>query len=172
VSQLSLLSTRICTEEGPYRYLLGGGNGPSNGKTLLWCMVNPSKANAIIPDPSSTKVGVFTERLGFARWVIVNQYAFRATKYQELKRARAAGFDVVGPKNDEYIQLFAEGSAAAIVVAWGHLADDEVRTRRVLNLLRASGKPIHCLGTTKSGAPRHPLYVGYDTPLVEWRAAS
>ena len=36
---------------------------------------------------------------------------------------------------------------------------------------RASGKPLLCFGLTKSRDPKHPLMLGYDTPLIEWRAS-
>jgi hypothetical protein len=51
------------------------------------------------------------------------------------------------------------------------------RTHRINVELIAEQVGAHplCLGTTKSGAPRHPLYVRSDTPLVpytEQRAAA
>lgn len=32
-------------------------------------------------------------------------------------------------------------------------------------------KVRYCLGTTKDGSPRHPLYVRADAPLITYRAA-
>lgn len=33
---------------------------------------------------------------------------------------------------------------------------------------RNNAMPL-CLGTTKTGAPRHPLYVSYETALKPWQ---
>jgi hypothetical protein len=33
----------------------------------------------------------------------------------------------------------------------------------------ASGKPVKIFGLTKGGDPLHPLFLGYETPLVPWR---
>jgi hypothetical protein len=40
------------------------------------------------------------------------------------------------------------------------------RAERVKQALSQSGVTTMCLGTTKSGAPRHPLYIRRGTPLV------
>ena len=37
---------------------------------------------------------------------------------------------------------------------------------------RAAGARLWCLGTTKDGHPRHPLYVRGDQPLVAWEPQS
>jgi hypothetical protein len=37
-----------------------------------------------------------------------------------------------------------------------------------VKLLRDAGAQLTCLGTTKGGAPRHPLYVRGDQLLIEW----
>jgi hypothetical protein len=44
--------------------------------------------------------------------------------------------------------------AAPVVAAWG------------ASVPRISRVDLRCLGTTKSGHPRHPLYVKGDHPLV------
>ena len=36
----------------------------------------------------------------------------------------------------------------------------------MLDLILAAGKTPMCLGATKDGRPRHPLYLRADTPLV------
>jgi hypothetical protein len=55
-----------------------------------------------------------------------------------------------------------------VVCAWGTNAPEN-RVAAVVTLLRQAGARLACLGTTKCGAPRHPLYVRGDQPLVQWR---
>jgi hypothetical protein len=94
-----------------------------------------------------------------------NLFAYRATDVRELKNAA----DAVGPDNDEHLrQMMRE--AQCVVVAWGPLAKQPKalrgRFRRVVEL--AGGKPLWCFGTANDGQPRHPLMLGYDTPLIAW----
>jgi hypothetical protein len=50
--------------------------------------------------------------------------------------------------------------------------DPKAWTPRVLAAaLLNSGKPVKVFGLTASGDPKHPLMLGYDTQLVEWRPA-
>jgi hypothetical protein len=53
------------------------------------------------------------------------------------------------------------------VCAWGSNARLE-RANRVASIMRNAGARLWCLGTTKDGSPRHPLYVRADQPLLEW----
>lgn len=41
----------------------------------------------------------------------------------------------------------------------------------VLFMLLASGKPVMHFGLTKAGDPKHPLMLGYDTPLQAYEPA-
>lgn len=52
--------------------------------------------------------------------------------------------------------------AETIVVAWGAHALGEIAARRVLALI-PEGARVVCLGKTRSGAPRHPLYLASST---------
>jgi hypothetical protein len=55
-----------------------------------------------------------------------------------------------------------------VVFAWGANAKPE-RVRKVYEIFRGGRhRQILCLGTTKDGSPRHPLYVRADQPLIEW----
>jgi hypothetical protein len=40
----------------------------------------------------------------------------------------------------------------------------------VVQVLRAAGAKMLCLGVTKQGMPKHPLYIRGDQPLTEWIA--
>ena len=62
--------------------------------------------------------------------------------------------------------------ADKIVVGW--VTMDKVRRLTHLaveteSALRADGHRLWCLGLTKNGGPRHPLYVLGGTPLVEFK---
>ena len=76
--------------------------------------------------------------------------------------------DPVGPENDDYIARAAEG-AERIVCAWGAGCPWQYRPKAVLGMLL--GAPLFCLGVTKDGHPRHPLYVRGDKELEPFSLA-
>lgn len=109
--------------------------------------------------------------------------ACRCGSPTELRRAT----DPVGPLNDESI-IGAMRHAHLVIAAWGargapervaalhRLRDEENADRE--RLARRDGHdaylrdPMLCLGVSKNGAPRHPLYVAGSTELVKWEARS
>jgi hypothetical protein len=93
---------------------------------------------------------------------VVNLFALRATDPAELARAD----DPVGPDNDRIIRD-AAAHAPLTVVAWGAHRMAVARGQRVADMLPA---PM-CLGTTKAGAPRHPLYLPAVMSPVPYQAA-
>jgi hypothetical protein len=65
-----------------------------------------------------------------------------------------------------------------VVACWGTVQGGlEARVRRIAverevaiqGAAARAGRPLLCFGTTKTGSPRHPLYLLSSTPLVEWR---
>jgi hypothetical protein len=130
-------------------------------------MANPSTADATSNDPTVRKCIGFTGRNGFGRLTIVNRYAFRATDPKQLAEAAVLqGVDVRGPHNTGHvIEAWRESDAA--IIAWGACLPDPAGECDLLDtlLLFSDGKPIYCLGVTKAGHPRHPLTLGYTTPL-------
>ena len=95
--------------------------------------------------------------------MVHNLYAYRATHPAILVNVD----DPIGPLNRDYL---AENLANRTVVAWG--ADPAATgwwNGYPYDITAALKRPhLYCLGTTASGAPRHPLYVPSATPLREW----
>lgn len=89
--------------------------------------------------------------------VTYSLFAIRATDPGEILKAE----DPVGPHGDT--ELAVAATADRVVVAWGAKVPFG-RDRKALALLQ--GAPLWCLGTTKRGHPRHPLYVAGIQPLV------
>lgn len=149
-----------------YRYALTRDWFPKTGKGhVLWVMLNPSTADADIDDPTVGRCQTFARRWEYDGVTVANLFALRSTDPRALRTHP----DPVGPANDEVLgSLAAAAGVGFIVAAWGTGGGLHGRSEYVANLLAASGRPVHCLGLTLGGYPRHPLYVRADTPPIEW----
>jgi hypothetical protein len=127
---------------------------------VLFVGLNPSTADETTDDPTVRRCIGFARRWRHGGLLLVNLFAYRSTDPAGLKRAS----DPIGPENDAAI-LDCCQSVTRVVVAWGVHGILEYRDRQVLSLL---SRP-YCLGLTKSGAPRHPLYLSAATRLRRFR---
>jgi len=141
-----------------YRYELTRRWG--DGGTCLWIMLNPSTATELKNDPTIERCERRTCAMGFGAMTIANLFAFRATKPADL----ALATDPVGPGNDDVLKHLSDISDLTIC-GWGVHGTLHHRQRTIPNSL--SG-PLHALGTTKAGQPRHPLYVAYSVSPSPW----
>lgn len=128
---------------------------------LGFIMLNPSTADAYSDDPTIRRCIGFARLWGFAGLEVRNLFAFRATKWEELKSAA----NPVGRRNDVAIRDSIE-RCQVIVIAWGAHGALHNRDRKVIDMIR--GRQLFCLGMTEAGQPRHPLYVSAETPLVTY----
>lgn len=149
-----------------YRYWLFRNNEvpkPDSG-AALFVMLNPSTADASLDDPTIRRCRGFAKTWGCAGLMVANLYALRSTD----PKALWAHADPVGPENDEYLADLAR-KYGDVVCAWGAIArpDRVARFHEIMESVRPAVR-LWCLGTTKSGAPRHPLYVKADQPLLPY----
>lgn len=153
-------TSAVMSSDGVYRYELRRtwdvGLPP-----LWWIMLNPSTADALTDDPTIGRCRALAKREHAGGIIVVNLFALRATDPAELRRHP----DPVGPDADR----FYPGHDVRVVAAWGAHGSLHGRDRHVTRLLTERGVRLRCLGTTKTGAPRHPLYVPGDSPLEPWR---
>lgn len=123
-------------------------------RTALACvLLNPSTADERTLDPTVRRCLYMAQRRGFGSLRVVNIFAYRSTDPDALRRVD----DPVGPANDRYIRA-AVARAERVLAAWGNGGLLMDRGRRVRALLRGC-RNLCCLGMTKAGEPRHPLYV-------------
>ncbi|MCQ0969281.1 DUF1643 domain-containing protein (plasmid) [Paracoccus sp. TK19116] len=138
-----------------YRYALT--REWAEGPRLVWVMLNPSTADERRNDPTIARCERRARLLGYGAFRVVNLFAFRATRPQDLKAASAP----IGPLNDATLHA-AAAWGSAILCGWGIHGGLKGRGPAVLDLLRSTGRPLYHLGLTAGGAPRHPLYLSYD----------
>jgi hypothetical protein len=148
-----------------YRYRLTR-RWAAGGRPLTFVMLNPSIADDQVDDPTIRRCIAFAKREGCSSLIVVNLFALRATDPAELLKAR----DPFGPKNDEALLSAVDGSLiyeAPVVCAWG--TKGGAGAARFRKIVSESEAEFRCLGATKDGHPRHPLYVPGRQPLLEFR---
>lgn len=150
---------------GRYRYRLTRGKG----RLLAFVMLNPSTADADQDDPTIRRCMAFARREGYDGIDVANVYAWRTTNPRNLLTTA----DPFGDNDNHLITLTLRHKV--IVCAWGANAikSHAAHAHRILSGTRAGHTArLLCLGTTKDGSPRHPLYVRGDAPLQAWPASS
>lgn len=131
---------------------------------VLFVMLNPSTADDRSDDPTIRRCIGFAETWGCDRLTVANLYAYRATNPRILRSAS----DPIGPLNDSWLKSLASDHKD-VVCAWGATAQED-RVRNFCLMMREIGVKLWCLGTTKSGAPRHPLYLKSNLSMVPWNS--
>lgn len=135
-----------------HRYSLARTWNKSGPKVLFICL-NPSTADSQIDDPTVRKCIGFAKTWGFGGMCIGNLFSFRATDPKELKHCK----EPIGATNDYWLGRL-QNSCDEWIAAWG--ANAAATDERVMHIL-SMFSDLRCLGFTKSGAPRHPLYMPY-----------
>jgi hypothetical protein len=100
---------------------------------------------------------------GFGAFAVTNLFAWRATRPLDLR----AAMDPVGPDTD---RVLTEAALAAdrVICGWGMHGGVLGRGGAVAARLHAEGHSLWHLGLTRTGAPRHPLYVAYSRAPERW----
>jgi hypothetical protein len=128
-------------------------------------MLNPSTADAMKDDPTIRKCIGFAKQWGYGGITVVNLFPLRATDPRELFTWEDESAD-----RDNYETIHAALAEHPVrIAAWGAHRIEPEREARMRTIL---GPDARCLGKTKAGHPRHPLYVPYTQPLVPLATAT
>jgi hypothetical protein len=174
---------RTALIEGGYRFEAKRAWGL--GPCILWNLLNPSLADGKRDDPTMRRMIGFSYRWGFGSLIVVNMNPLISPTIDKLRAWRrdwnnngSEGYrkyvfntDVVG----EHIK-----HADTVVAAWGNEASPDDVQEYIEDVTFDFDNDVHlpvtwmCLGTTKSGAPIHPLARGRnrvpdDAKLQVWR---
>lgn len=183
----------VTSPDNVYRYILGrtwdgyfydgdefGPDAPPPTRPLwVFGMINPSTARGTKPngepdnDPTVRKCEGFSRRGGAGGFLVVNAMAYSAADPRDVVKAYRAGIDVCGPVNELALRwaLSRPTLFGRHIAAWGRIPPKlrSVAQRGTVQFL-CSGA-VDCIGVNADGSPRHPLMLGYDTPIVPLRDA-
>ena len=148
-----------------YRYAFGRWWGaPDLVTTDVWVLLNPATGDTEQRRrPTLEKCVARSRAADRSGLLVLNLFAYRHTDPKALRLAEHP----VGPANDATLRLLT-AAAPRTIAAWGSHGTLQGRSQQVAPLL---DRPL-CLGTTRHGEPRHPLYVPAATELVPWPPAS
>jgi hypothetical protein len=167
---------RAAEVEGDCRWTLSRRWGPG---PLMACVGNnPSYADARRDDPTMWRVMGFAFRWGFGGVVMLNVYPFITPDMDKLRAWAATDLPAVHIATGYNLDRVAGALELADlhVAAWGNLPDPDDVSEFLYGLEANLGREVdwHCLGTTNSGAPTHPMARGKhrvpdDAKPVRWR---
>lgn len=147
---------------------------------------NPSAAGDAKDDPTSLWWNRWFQHWGFGAYDAVNLYPFVSSSPAECRKVVDGinGGDWDARDALHYVNLpkLAELAKAAdqVFVCWGNIAWDSDWIEHVVEEIQTGEAPwpdLWCWGTTKSGAPTHPMARGkhridpYQRPIM-WRAVA
>lgn len=161
MADLFLERDAVLSDCGTYRYLLRR-TWDHKLPRALFVMLNPSTADADIDDATIRSCIRLSKCLGYGSFEVVNLFAFRSTDpdaidIRDLPR-------MVGERNADIVDA-AISRCDIVICAWGAHPSSGARREAVLSTLRAMKPAVYCLGKTKAGYPKHPLYIKSGTPL-------
>ena len=145
-----------------YRYVLG-----TRGRHPVICVgINPSTAEPDHLDPTLQSVSRIAAANGFDSWLMFNVYAQRATRPNDMDRARN---ELLHRENMEAFRaLLTIASASSdlpiIWAAWGAIIEKRAWLMDCVRDMQTIASPFKakwvCAGNcSKAGHPHHPLYL-------------
>lgn len=155
---LHLPQGAIFSKDGKFRYVLWRVWSPSK-PMMISISLNPSKAGAIQSDPTVTRDMKRASNEGFGGLFKGNLYGYVSTDPNAL----LGDGDFVGEETDYYLKEMIRLSTLHLV-GWGSFKPVSKRAPTVLAMIREP----YCLGVNADGQPKHPLYIGYDKPMVRY----
>lgn len=143
---------------------------------LVVCMLNPSKADHEIDDPTILTLIHFAKLWGYGGLLVVNLFSYRSSSPSEMM----ACADAIGPENSRHLNsamAYARDHGGKLLCAWGNGGVHEGRDEWFCSVARHYySLDLIVLGTTQSWMPKHPMARGKhriprDQMPILWRAA-
>lgn len=124
---------------------------------VLFIMLNPSLANSDKDDPTIRRLINFTKQLGYGGFYVGNLFSY-ITPYPKDLVDKDLSFS---NKNLKEIRKMITLSKE-VIYGWGNSFNEPDWLKK--NVLKPK-----CFGKNKNKTPKHPLYLSYNTPLVDYR---
>ena len=130
------------------------------GPWLMFIGLNPSTADERLNDPTVRRCIGFAEKWGYGGIFMCNVFTLVSTDPKKLNVetpiAMGAGLAM------REIRSRCRGAVAG----WGNLITQVRQGEERVERIKRELSPLQCLGLTKLGHPKHPLYLPYSVELT------
>lgn len=141
-----------------HRYTLERVWSEINHTRVAFIGLNPSTADELQDDPTVRRCIRYAKKWGFGGMIMLNIFGLRSTDPKALYRHT----EPIGGHNDFYILKTVDRKDVRLVVAcWGNHGAYLSRGWSVRRMVERLTQ-MQCLGKTKFGEPKHPLYLRGD----------
>jgi hypothetical protein len=154
----------VLSADEKYRYVLWRIWDDTKPK-WMFALLNPSTATEAETDPTITRQIERAKRGGAGGIIVVNTAAIRETDSD--KACRDA--EPIGPHNHFWVKNMLP-QCETVVAGWGPKAARYNGGEKLMQLFDEEGVAVYALKINKDGSPGHPLYIGYDAPLIPYEA--
>jgi hypothetical protein len=163
VVKVGKLGTAIFSKDDLYRYRLTRRWAPG-GLTIVWVMLNPSRADHERNDTTIAKCVGFSKKLSGTSLVVVNLFGLITTDPSKLLSME----NPQGQHNYHFLRGAGIG-ADRLIVAWGAWSKRLATAMEPsIRVIRENYPTALCVGRTKTGAPHHPVRLPYETNFEPW----
>jgi hypothetical protein len=160
---------------GRYRWWLSRHWSPE-ASPVVFLGLNPSSADGRRDDPTLRRLIALARRWGHGRLLVLNLFSRVGHDPAGLRRCR----EPVGEDTDRWLATALAwlrqqpppllGPPPRLWLGWGHRGGLRGREAHVLARLRCWGGEVVCVGVTRQGHPRHPLFVRSSQPPLPFFA--
>ncbi len=157
------------SEDFKYRYYLSRNWLGGNNKMLCFVMLNPSTADEKENDPTVHRCEQRARRGGYSGVAVLNLFALRSTDPQRLKSDPEPTGDWPNTKHLIDCLELAKKNEMHIICGWGTHGTLGDQDKYFLAWFDHCNIEPMCLGITKDGHPRHPLYLPYESVPIRLR---
>ena len=155
-----MIKTAVFSPDRKYRYALWR-IWDERKPVCMFIGLNPSTADEYNDDPTIRRCFGFAAGWGYGGFCMTNIYAYCSANPDVLQQVpNPAGL----PENDDWLRYLAAYSGI-VVACWSNYCYRHKRADEVAKLLQK----LYCLGTTRVGQPRHPLYLPKGTKLQAFK---
>lgn len=126
---------------------------------IMFIGLNPSTASENMDDPTIRRVKRFAKDWGYGGVYMCNLFAFVTAYPEELKTC-----DDPINENDKWLARFGF-MCKDVLFAWGSFKEAKQRAEVVSKMFPGAV----CLGITKDGSPKHPLYIAANTKQINFK---
>ena len=145
----------------PFRRGAGGGQ---TARRVAVILKNPSAADTMRADATVRRVEGYVHRhfSNASELVILNLFAYRATRTCDVKERMERGDEVVGPRNDHYTRHYCAW-ATDIILGWGRnskipMAQYRLRIDAVCRTLAGHRDKLWCVPPLSGQGRRYPRH--------------